>query len=130
MDKPPREDLPSELRAFLYSCIDSIEQLDMLMLLRRSDRPKTTREVAAALTLSDSLTRAQLDMLTARGLLDARPGAEVTYRVEPKTADLARYVVLLEEAYASSRSAVVRFIATRSRRTKSFSDAFKLRDPE
>jgi hypothetical protein len=37
--------LPSELRAFLR--IDGIEQIDILLILRGSDRAWTTREVAA-----------------------------------------------------------------------------------
>ncbi len=130
MNTPPHDDLPPALRAFLYSCIDSIEQLDMLMLLRRSDRAWRAREVAAELQLSDAVARAHLETLTARGLLHARAEGEVTYRFQPKTNELARYAALLAEAYASSRHLVVRFVATRSPRTKSFSDAFKLREPD
>jgi DNA-binding IclR family transcriptional regulator len=130
MDFGGRDELSPELRAFLYSCIDAIEQLEMLVLLRRSGQPWTTRAVAAELGLTDVQTRASLETLTARGLLAARAGNEVTYKFEPRTPALARYADLLAEAFATSRSAVVRFVATTSRRTKSFSDAFKLRDTD
>jgi FaeA-like protein len=130
MDFGGRDELSPELRAFLYACIDAIEQLDMLVLLRRSGQPWTTRAVAAELGLSDVQTRAYLEALTARGLLAAKAGDEVTYRFEPRTPALTRYAALLAEAFASSRSAVIRFVATSSRRTKSFSDAFKLRDTD
>lgn len=130
MDFGGRDELSPELRAFLYSCIDTIEQLEMLVLLRRSGQPWTTRAVAAELGLKDVQTRASLEMLTARGLLAARAGDEVTYTFEPRTPELTRYAAQLAEAFATARSAVLRFVASSSRRTKSFSDAFKLRDTE
>lgn len=130
MDFGGRDELSPELRAFLYSCIDAIEQLEILVLLRKSGQPWTTRAVAAELGLADVQTRAYLETLTARGLLAATAGNEITYRFEPRTPELARYATLLAEAFATSRSAVVRFVATTSRRTKSFSDAFKLRDTD
>lgn len=130
MDFGGRDELSPELRAFLYSCIDAIEQLEILVLLRKSGQPWTTRAVAAELGLKDVQTRAYLETLTARGLLAAKAGNEVTYRFEPRSPELTRYAALLAEAFTTSRSAVVRFIATTSRRTKSFSDAFKLRDTD
>jgi DNA-binding IclR family transcriptional regulator len=130
MDFGGRDELSPELRAFLYSCIDAIEQLEMLILLRRTGHPWTTRAVAAELGLTDVQTRAHLETLTARGLLAAKGGEEVTYRFEPRSPELARYAALLADSFATSRNAVLRFVASSSRRTKSFSDAFKLRDTE
>ncbi len=128
MEPPKRDDLPAELRAFLYSCIDSIEQVEILMLLRRTERVWTSRAVTTELGLSETVTRAQLEVLTARGLLHAQTGGEISYRFSPKTTDLARYTGLLAEYYATDRGAVVGFIASRARRFRSFADAFKLRD--
>jgi hypothetical protein len=45
---------PSELRAFLHTCIDGIEHIDILLILRDSDRAWTTREVAAAIRVSEA----------------------------------------------------------------------------
>jgi DNA-binding IclR family transcriptional regulator len=130
MDTPARDELPAELRAFLYSCIDSIEQVEILMMLRMHDRGCTTRAVASALGLAEASARGHLETLTAQGLLHAQPGPEVTYRFSPKTPALARYADLLASHHAHARNAVLRFVATSSRRTKSFADAFKLRDTE
>ena len=130
MDFGGRDELSPELRAFLYSCIDTIEQLEALVLLRRSGQPWTTRAVAAELGLTDVQTRAYLETLTARGLLAARAGNEVTYKFEPRTPELTRYAALVADAFSTSRGAVLRFVATSSRRTKIFSDAFKLRDTD
>ena len=130
MDTPARDELPAELRAFLYSCIDSIEQVEILMLLREAERGCTTRAVASSLGLGEAAARGHLETLTARGLLHAAPGPEITYRFDPKTPALARYADLLADQHARARGAVLRFVATSSRRTKGFADAFRLRDME
>jgi len=98
------------------------------LILRGSDRAWTTREVAAAIRVSEAATRTHLQTLTARGLLDAKPGTEVLYRYRPRTAALRAYVDLLVEHYVRSWSDVVMFVARRARQgIKSFSDAFKLK---
>jgi len=125
------DELPTELRAFLYSCIDGIEQVEILVLLSRSDRAWSTRAVAAELGLSDAAARHHLESLAARGLLQIAIAGDVSYSYAPKTADLRRYGNELIAYYASSRTTILRFIATSPRRSmKSFADAFKLRDPE
>jgi DNA-binding IclR family transcriptional regulator len=130
MEPARRDELSPELRAFLYSCIDAVEQLEILIALRRSGLASTTRGLAADLGLADTLTRRHLETLTARGLLRAQPGNEVTYHFEPRTPELGRYVSLLADAHANHRGALLRFVAARLARTKSFADAFRLRDSD
>lgn len=127
-DQPPHE-VPAELRAFLYSCIDAIEQVEILVLLARSERLWSARTVASELSLSDAVCRHHLETLAARGLLQITVGQEVSYRYAPKSADLRRYGDQLAEHYTTSRTAIMRMIATAPRRSiKRFADAFKLRD--
>jgi len=124
--------LPAELRAFLHSCIESIGQVELLMLLRGSQRMRTAREVASELNVTPATARRDLETLAARGLLEVRVGQETSYRYGPKSDDLSRYCDLLAQHYVTSRAAVLGFVATDSRLSiKRFSDAFKLRnDPE
>jgi DNA-binding IclR family transcriptional regulator len=120
--------LPGELRAFLHSCIESIEQVELLMLLRGAEHARTARDVAGALRLSPAGARRDLETLSARGLLDVRVEEETKYRYRPKSAELGRYCDLLAQHYVTSRQAVLGFVATESRRSaKRFADAFKLR---
>jgi predicted ArsR family transcriptional regulator len=123
-------ELPTELRAFLYSCIDSVEQLEILMLLCRDSGPWTARATAERLGFSDVLTRGHLETLSARGLLQIAVAADVLYAYSPKNAELRRYADQLSEHYARARTAIMRFVASNPRRLKRFADAFKLRDPE
>jgi predicted ArsR family transcriptional regulator len=121
--------LPAGLRVFLHSCIDSIAQVELLLLLRGSERFRTAREIAAELGLSAPAARAAVETLAARGLLDVRVGDEIAYRYKPKSDDLARYCDLLAQHYITSRQAVLSFVADETRMSiKRFSDAFKLRE--
>ena len=130
MNESGANELPPELRAFLYSCIDDVEQVEILVLLCRESGPWTARAIAAHLGLPDALARHHLETLAARGLLQISVAAEMLYFYAPKNAELRGYADQLSEHFATARMAIVRFVASHSRRLKPFSDAFKLRDPE
>jgi DNA-binding FadR family transcriptional regulator len=124
-------DLPPALRAFIHSCIDSIGQVELLVMLRGSERVRTVRDVASDLGVSLPVARRDLETLAARGLLEVRVGDETSYRYQPKSDDLARYCDLLAQYYITSRPTLLGFVATESRLSiKRFADAFRLRDPE
>jgi DNA-binding IclR family transcriptional regulator len=131
MSDEPVSQLPAELRAFVHTCLESIEQVELLMLLRGSAQARTAREVAAALRLTPAIARRDLETLAARGLLEVRVGEETAYRYRPKLEELGRYCDLLAQHYVTSRQTLLGFVATESRRSlKRFADAFKLRKPE
>ena len=122
------DELPPDLRAFLHTCIESIDQVELLILLRGSDRFRTPRDVASEFRVSSAIARRNLETLSARGLLEVRVGEETAYRYRPKSDELARYCDLLAQHYITSRPAVLGFVATESRlAAKRFADAFKLR---
>jgi predicted ArsR family transcriptional regulator len=123
--------LPRELRAFLHTCIETIEQVELLLMMRGSERFRTAREIAGDLGVSIAVARREVETLAARGLLEVRVGEEIAYRYRPKSEELARYGDLLAQFYITSRQAVLGFVATESRLSiKRFSDAFRLREPE
>jgi hypothetical protein len=120
--------LPADLRAFLYSCIHTVDEIEVLLRLRATVQPTTVRELAADIRLAPFALRQVLETLTARGLLRADAGAEVRYRYSPDSPEFRRYADLLAEYYGSQRDLVVRALSARAART--FADAFKLRDEE
>jgi hypothetical protein len=130
MDDRGGDDLPNELRAFLFSCIDAVEQVEIVALLAAARRPWTAHAVAMRLGVSDAVARHHLETLAARGLLQTAIGNEVTYGYGPKTADLRRYADELVERYRTARTTILRYVAASPRRVKRFADAFKLRDTE
>lgn len=126
-----RTRLPAHLRAFLYSCIDSLEQLEILMLLRGSGDGWRARDVAQELGIPDSRARAYLDALVARGLLRATIRGEISYEFKPSSESLSRYTNELSVVLAESRADVMRFVASLPPSSvRSFASAFKLRDQE
>jgi hypothetical protein len=123
--------LPPELRAFLYSCLDSWEQVELLVMVLASGRAWTARTVSGQLRLAERASRHHLETLTARGLLHAKPGAETEYRYAPRTPDLTRYCEMLRHFHETAPTAVLTYMTTGLRRSaRKFSDAFKLRNPE
>jgi DNA-binding transcriptional MocR family regulator len=119
-------ELPSELRAFLHSCIESIEQVELLLMMRGSERMRTARDIATELRVPIATARRNVETLAVRGLLEVRVGEEIAYRFRPKSEDLARYCDMLAQYYITSRQAVLGFVAIESRLSiKRFSDAFK-----
>jgi predicted ArsR family transcriptional regulator len=131
MDRPASQGIPPELRAFLYSCIDSIEQVEILLLLQRTGRCWTARAVSVELVLPGPSARIHLETLAARGLLQVTIENEVAYRYAPRSAELRRYGDQLGEYYGHSPTQILRCIAATPRRAlKHFADAFKLREPE
>ena len=128
MSSEPDSALPASLRVFLHTCIDSIGQVELLLLLRGSLRWRTVAEIATELGISTAVARRDVETLAARGLLEVRVGDETAYKYAPKSDDLARYCDELAQFYITSRQAVLSFVATESRLSiKRFADAFKLR---
>ena len=124
-------ELPPELRAFLYACVDAVEQAEIIVTLHASDGSCTAGTLGRELGMPDTIARHHLETLVARGLLQTVVRGELFYRYAPKTPELQRLADALCESWGHSRSAVLRFIATNPRSSmRSFSDAFRLRKKE
>ena len=118
-------ELPAELRAFLYSCVDSVEQVELLLQLRMARTALSARQLAAQTAMAPTAVRRHLETLVVRGLLRADVAEQVMYRYAPETPELRKYAELLDEYYSSHRDAVLRAISSRAART--FANAFKFR---
>jgi hypothetical protein len=126
------DDLPDVVRRFLARHIDCVEQLEILVFLRRtSSQFFSADSIARSLNLNEARVAVCLESLARHGLLDVRLAADVVYRFSPVPA-MAPEVDTTAEAYSERRSTVVAFVASRRRKAlKDFSDAFRLKkDPE
>ncbi len=113
--------------AFLLQHIDSLEQLEVLLLLRRLGKAASAPQVAAELRIQPDSTRGRLENLSSRGLLEVDVGNS-HYRYAPRTPELDQAVSGLATAYAERRVTVINLIATKHlERIRTFADAFKLR---
>jgi len=120
-------ELPAEIRLFLDRCIDSIEQLEVLLLLWRN-RPQVltaeaiTHDIGSA---ADSIRR-RLHGLERSRLVDASMHG-FAYRADPAHDPV---VAQVSQAYRERRVSVISHVVTSPGRSlRAFSDAFRLRDP-
>lgn len=121
--------LSPEVGKFISQCIDSVEQLELLMLLARTaGRVWTAEDVATTLGLSPGSVGRNLEALASRQLLSSIPGQATGYRYAPATDALRASVQQLADAYRDHRTAVINRVASKFLdRIREFSDAFKLK---
>jgi DNA-binding IclR family transcriptional regulator len=122
------EQLPIVVRTLLTDCIDSVEQLEILVLLYRVRERWTMRRVSEELRTNPDSTRERLEELVTRGLATARDvDGERRYEL---VADPVREraVGSVASAYEERRVSVITFVVTKpAERIRSFADAFRIR---
>jgi hypothetical protein len=118
--------VPAEVRGFIAAEIESVEQLEVLLLLRGApDKQWTPKEVARALVSQAGSAADWLQQMERSGLLACVDGG---YRYAPPTPAVAATVDGLAESYARYRVAVIGLIFSKSsKRVTVFSDAFRIR---
>ena len=119
--------LPEDVHRFLYHNIDSVEQLEVLLLLRRvPQRGWTAEEVARELYSHPSSILHRMTSLAGRGLL--RELEPACYQYAPRSTELHATVTRVAETYRERRVAVITLIASKPiENVRAFSDAFRLR---
>jgi hypothetical protein len=129
-DEPQPSAISPQLRAFIYSCFDAVEQVELLVQLQRGGQSVIARAAAQACGISDAAARHHLETLAARGLLQIAVGEETTYRFAPKTAQLTAYAQALVLEYTCSRTAIIRLVVNNPLRSaRRIADAFTFREP-
>lgn len=108
----PDSGIPEAVEAFLAAHVSSVEQLDVLLLLRStSDREWSASEVSRELGSSVGSIQARLQDLASSGLLSARQReAERAYRYEPSDEDAGRLIDAVALAYKERRLRVIALI--------------------
>jgi hypothetical protein len=120
------------VQRFVGAHITSIELLEVLLLLRRTEeREWTAAAVAREIGSSMMSIRDRLASLAARGFLIAREdGEELLYRYGPEE-DARPIIDDLAAAYRERRLTIINLIYARPQSDiETFSDAFRLRKKE
>jgi hypothetical protein len=124
------DQLPEEVNRFIVDHINSVEQLETLLLLR-SDPQKawSADEVAHSLYTQPAAARMRLEDLQARGILRKSEGDRWQY--SPANAETDQLIAALADLYRDRRVTVIGLIYSRPhQQVQAFADAFKLRkDP-
>lgn len=118
--------MSAPVREFVAKHIESVAQLEVLLLLRAAgDKEWTPQEVAAALVIQpEPVAATWLEDLTRRGLVREKNGS---YRYHPPT-ETRSTLDDLAESYAKYRVTLVALIFSKpSDRITHLSDAFRIR---
>lgn len=120
--------IPDDVRRFIVKYVDSVEQLEILLLLRDSPATEWHPEaVARALYSHPESVARRLAGLSAKGLL-AVSGSPPTYRYLPERPELLATVTKVAEMYRQRRVAIITLIASQPmENVRAFLDAFRLR---
>ena len=118
--------VPEAVRILITERIDSIPELEALLLLRQ-DRAKTwsPEEAGQRLYVSSTVAAHMLTVMTERGLFARVHGR---YAYAPETPELDASVALLAETYSKQLIAVTNIVhAKPSANVRLFAQAFRLR---
>jgi hypothetical protein len=121
--------LPQRVQRILMTHIDSIEKLEVLLLLRnRTERQWTASEVALELRITEASADMRLVDLASSGLLVSNGEAPAGYRYSPVDSEDVRAISELATTYSERRVSVITFIFSKPQeRVRAFADAFLLR---
>jgi hypothetical protein len=123
--------LPTNVRSFIAQQIESVAQLETLLLLRRDpQRSWSAVDLSRQLYISEQMCTVMLNDLERRRFLDRDQATGlVRYKCELPAADLA--VALLDDLYRERRVAIISEIhSTPLSKVQTFADAFRFRKDE
>lgn len=122
------EDFPADIKQFIADHVDSVAQLELLLLLRADPgRDWTADEAGRDLYSAPDVTALQLADLQARAFVTGGPRPD-SFRFHPQTAEQDQLLARLADLYRDRRVAVITAIYSKPvDKIRSFADAFRLR---
>ena len=124
-----KDDIPVEVKALIGRHIDSVVQLELLLLFQRDPANIwTAADAARELRIEPAWTAAQLDQLASRGLLRGIENQGEAYRFAPESPEVGTAVNRLAQLYADRRVSIIALIYSKPTDSlRTFADAFRLR---
>jgi hypothetical protein len=121
--------LSEEVKKFITEQINSLEQLEILLLLHsRWEKEWTAQQVSDELRLSQASVATRLADLQKQGLLIVREASDPLYQYAPSKPEFAPIVDSLVKLYPDYRFTVINLIFSKPLdKIKTFADAFKLK---
>ncbi|SEM48276.1 hypothetical protein SAMN05444354_117113 [Stigmatella aurantiaca] len=121
--------IPPRVQRFIATHIDSIEKMEVLLLLRaHTTREWNAKDVSLELRITEASAVARLKDLTARRLLSELDTRPPTYRYYPASSEDAQDIAELQATYSLRRVSVISFIFSKPNdRVRGFADAFRLK---
>lgn len=126
------QDVSPEVRRFLADHIESVLELEALLLLAADPaRRWTAADVARELRVDAAWAGPQLSRLCDRGVLQCESGPDPVFQFAPRVPEFEQIVRELADAYITRRVTVISLIFAKPiDKLKSFADAFRIRREE
>jgi hypothetical protein len=125
--------LSETVQQFIAQYISSVDQLEILLLLKREPmRSWNAGDVAVALATDRLAMESRLAQLAQAGLISEKPGNPApVFQYGPRTPDLYRAVEELESAYPHFRVSIINLIFSKPiDKIRTFADAFRLKQED
>jgi hypothetical protein len=124
--------IPAHVLRFLKDYVQSIAQLELLLLLYRDrDNSWTVEAAAKAQYTAIGMTQTALESLRGIGLLAVTSESEPRYQYAPVSSELDQLVAELAQLYLERRVTIINLIYSSPLDTlQSFADAFRIRKKE
>ena len=121
--------IPDAIRQFILDKIDSVAQMEALLLLRaNAEQDWDAAAVAKRLYIDENQAGKTLARLLEEKLALAQPGEPAQYRYQPSSPELKQMVDRVAEIYSKQLVPVTNLIHSKPKnRVQEFADAFKFR---
>lgn len=123
------EGIPSNVAEFLAEHIDSVVQLEALLLLQsRPEARCSAADIARELRIDPTWTAAAMSKLAGAGILEM---AEGSFRYAPRSELMHQTILSLAHEYSERRVSIIGLIFSRPPESiRKFTDAFRFRKEE
>lgn len=108
------EPISAELKQFIFACIETVDQLRILLLLQASpERAWSPTSVSSTLYLQPDVARNDLDLLRQKGFFVLSDSAKSQYRYQPISATVDQMVRAIVELDRTRPVTLIRLIYAR-----------------
>jgi len=124
--------IPDDVKQFIFDKIDSVAELEGLLLLcRNPEIGWDSKTLAGRLYATEQQAEDVLAHLYSQNFLAVNKGSPITYRYQPGSPKLAETVDRVAEIYSKYLVPVTNLIHSKPQtKVQQFADAFKLRKRE
>jgi hypothetical protein len=121
--------IPNDVRQFILHNIDSIAQMECLLLFRSNRETEWTAEaMAKGLYVSEDDAAAILAQLQARGFLATSQASPLRYKYQPQSPEMEEITGRMADLYSHYLVPVTHLIHSKPKnRVQEFADAFLIR---
>jgi predicted transcriptional regulator len=118
-------EFPECLRLFIFQHFESVEQIEVLLLLKaNSDQWNTPDQISKELRTNRSSVIKRLENLMAQGFIKQDQTSADNYQFCPKSNELAELTELLSTQYRIKRHTILEILFSPAKNAKTFADAF------